>query len=202
MIDCYCLCCHKSLRYENDLLSMFYVDDVICSKCRDCLKYKPISFNLNGLKVNSLYPYDGHVRELLIQYKESKDEALFPIFLWPHINKLRKKYKSYTLIPVPSSSERNKDRGFKTVEEIFGCLNLEFADVLEKTSNVNQKHLHQSERHKIKSYIRFKDTCLHGKKILLVDDIVTTGETLKACYKLLKPHCKELKALTIAYTKR
>lgn len=203
MIDCYCLCCQRSLRYEDSLMSFFYVDDVICSQCRSMLRYKPAFFRLGKLKVHSLYPYEGLTRELLIQYKESRDEALFPLFLWPYIKELRRKYKKHLLVPIPSSREKMKERGFKTVQQLFGCLSLPYLEILSKSGDISQKGLHQSERSKISRHLKLH--VAEGQrfgKILLVDDIVTTGETMKAAYSLLSGHCDEISALSISYVRR
>ena len=43
---------------------------------------------------------------------------------------------------------------------------------------------------------------LSNKKILLVDDIITTSGSIVACYNLLKGRCKRIEVLVLCYNKR
>ena len=58
-------------------------------------------------------------------------------------------------------------------------------------------------RKNIKDIIEIdKNTSLKDKKILLVDDIMTTGSTLLTCVELLRKHCaRKIEILVIAKTK-
>lgn len=97
------------------------------------------------------------------------------------------------MVPIPLSKERIKQRGFNQTEAIFysWCVHQEFSwqDCLERTRNTEaQWHLHQKERREnIKKAFQLKGSIdLTGKKILLVDDIYTTGSTLKEGAHMLK----------------
>lgn len=202
MIENVCLCCGKKLRLECSLLEMIYVDDVICKSCRNRLMPYPKRLKLGKYDAFGIYPYEGFAREMMIQYKEYNDEALKSIFLYQQIKELRKKYHDYVIVPIPSSKENLAKRGFDQVSEIFSFLGLPIRHVLEKTQNVSQKELDYKERRNIYKILSIKNTVeIENKKVLLVDDILTTGNTLKAAIRLLEPYCKRVDVIVICYNK-
>ena len=73
---------------------------------------------------------------------------------------------------------------------------------LKKVGDVKQTTLDYAQRQSVKeriSYVGPKD--LSGKKILLVDDVFTTGATIKACQALIeKRHPKTIQILVMSKT--
>lgn len=202
MIDCYCLWCGRSLRRESSLKHMFYVDDVICESCRDKISYRPKTITVDGIRVSSMFVYEGLIREMIIQYKELSDEALFPIFLFPFINELRRKYRDHTLVCIPSSSVNNEKRGFRAVDKMFGVLNLPEVRMFEKKDDYDQKKTDFQKRHEIRNHLIYSPQKARNNKVLLVDDILTTGETIKAAHSFLAASGYRVKVLTTCYNKR
>ncbi len=187
MTDYRCLWCHRSLRTQGSFLNLFFVDDVLCDECRQKMDVRKRTVDLGVFRADCLYIYEDLVRNMIIQYKEMFDEALFPVFLWPAVRELRRKYRNHVLVPVPSSQKNNEKRGFRAVDRMFSLLELPLADVLAKNEGPDQKDLDLHQRSQVGKSIVLKKE-IRGERILLVDDIVTTGETLKACYRLLSPH--------------
>lgn len=94
---------------------------------------------------------------------------------------------------VPADKKSLRQRGFNQAEELAKELavyiNLPYISVLEKYKrNVPQHTLKRSERLKnVRGVFRVpKNYSLKNKNILLVDDIITTGNTLGECARMLK----------------
>ena len=111
------------------------------------------------------------------------------------------------IIPVPISKKRNKQRGYNQslliARELSKKANIELVNnCLYKTKNViEQSKLSKEERiENIQDVYEIKrQGKLANKKILLVDDIFTTGSTANECCKMLnKANAKEIYVLTIA----
>lgn len=109
-------------------------------------------------------------------------------------------FKSYdTIIPVPISKKRKKERGYNQslliAKELVKQVNKEkktlslCVDALEKIKNiVPQSTLDKENRlQNVQGVYQLKNKeQLIGKKILLIDDIYTTGSTVRECAKVLQ----------------
>ncbi len=188
---------------KEDYSSIFFQTDIICRSCRQKLGYFPIDICLDNLKIHSLYPYQDFTREMLLQYKEGKDEALAPIFLYNHIDKLNRIYKDYVMIEIPSSIQKIEERGFHHVGLAFSFLNIPQIDILRKKDNILQKNTAYEKRNEIINSFELISEKIIDKNILLIDDIITSGNSLLSAYQLIAPFCnREIKALTISYNRR
>lgn len=98
------------------------------------------------------------------------------------------------LIPVPLGKRKLRERGYNQSEEITKILSGKWglplvANCLEKIkATKSQMELSGSEREQnLKGAFAVKNAGqILGKKILLVDDVYTTGATLEECAKVLK----------------
>ncbi|MBQ7891159.1 MAG: hypothetical protein IJ359_03290 [Erysipelotrichaceae bacterium] len=181
------------MKFDQGLLHMFITKDVICDVCREKMSIVGHSFKLETLSCESVYVYDGIMKDMLVQYKELMDEALFPVFLYPFITYIRKKYKGYTLVIVPSSNSALSKRGFSHVEKMFGIMDMKMISCFVK-DEVEQKHKSQIERKEIENHIHLVGT-LPNTPLLLIDDVCTTGSTLLAMYHQVQNHPYPVKAL-------
>ena len=111
-------------------------------------------------------------------------------------------YKGYVIVPAPSSKIDDEKRGFNHVMEIYKSLGLPILPVLEKNSADKQSSKSKKKRLNIDKIIEGKNIeILYGKKVLVVDDIFTTGATMFKCVELVKEgRPKDIKALVVAKT--
>lgn len=152
-----------------------------------------------GLKILTFYPYKDFGRGLLLQYKDGKDRWLAPVFLKPYEFLLRLRYHNYVFIGAPSSQDMLQIRGYYPVYEILKAIDLKTdTGVLMKTENVKQSLQDGKLRKSIKDYIVIHNLeFVRNKKVVLFDDLVTTGSTLRACYDLLIPHVDKLAVIAL-----
>jgi len=110
------------------------------------------------------------------------------------------------LIPVPLHPSRERERGYNQskilAEEISKLCSLPLLDkvLLRKKKTKDQTNLLPEERERnVKGAFRVSDNLvLKGKRVLLVDDVMTTGATLEECSKVLKEAgAKEVAGATV-----
>jgi ComF family protein len=110
-------------------------------------------------------------------------------------------------MPVPISKKRLKQRGYNQsslfAKELAKYLQIEYEEkILIKIKDNNaQSSLNEKERVKnVHGVYRIKNKQkIYNKKILIVDDIFTTGNTVNECAKLLiENKAKNVGVFTIA----
>ena len=125
------------------------------------------------------------------------------VFLNLFSNEIKTIYKGYKLIPIPSYENDDQIRGFNHVVETFGLLGLKMLNILEKTAHHKQAEKNAKSRKEIVKFLAIKNHInLSKEKVLLVDDIYTTGSTMKTAINLIeKLNPREIKVLVLAKTK-
>lgn len=152
-------------------------EDILCIQCRR-------QFSLAN-HPHVLYLYNDFLRAMLFQYKAMGDLVLAPLFLMDYQKKLKRRYRGYVIVLAPSLQEDNFKRGFASLPWMFRSLGLPMISPFQKTSHYKQAT--SKHRENIKEVIAFKENVyLKGKKLLLVDDVMTSGYTIKTCIQLLE----------------
>lgn len=137
--------------------------------------------------------YNDKIRKIILDYKFNEKPYLYNTFSTFIKNNIL--FDNYDLvIPVPISINRYKTRGYNQsyliAKNIAKNLNLKVKNnILYKTKNNNmQSSLDKGRREEnVKGVyqIRNKNEIIN-KKILLIDDIFTTGATANECSRVLK----------------
>ena len=159
-------------------------------------------FHIDGVKGLAIFPYKNKVKDMIYQLKGCNDYEMKYVFLSMFKKELKTRYKNYILIPSPSHKNAYEERGFNQVVEIFSLLGLPYLELLEKTEDISQHNLGFKERIQVSKIIKLaKKVDLTGKKVLLVDDIVTTGSTIKSSINLIRElNPKMIEILVVAKT--
>lgn len=154
--------------------------------------------------------YENIVRDKIISYKFGEKSYLYKTFSKIIINnkKIYRFIKLYDIIiPVPMHKNKEAVRGYNqsslVAKEIAKNIRIEFRkDVLIKTRDTKvQSSLNKAQREEnVKNCFEIiNKEIIKNKKIILIDDIYTTGNTVNECSKVLKlAGAKEILVITIA----
>lgn len=146
-------------------------------------------------------PYPSRAKDDLLSYhiwgfKKWKNYA-YPLGRGLEVT-VRALYKgllgSTIMVPIPLHPEKLKERGYNQSLELAnvvgGCLNIQVKEVLSKTRNVDMRTLNWEERRDaVEGLYSLQNNAIdeiQGQKVLLIDDVVTTGFTVSECAPLLK----------------
>lgn len=137
--------------------------------------------------------YEDVLKDRMLAYKFN-DKKYLKDFFAQELARCLYSVQVDLVIGVPIAKERLKERGYNQTNliarEISKKLNIEYIpDLLVKIKNTeHQSKLSKSERQfNIKNCFKVADIYnVTDKKILLIDDIFTTGATVNECSKMLK----------------
>ncbi len=166
--------------------------------CDECAKqFTDITYHTyakGGYLTVSAVPYTGIFAQGIIRFKKEHQYAyqLARIMAEAIINEYRN--ETFDLITyVPLHPKKHEERGYNQSEllaqELSQLLSIPVEATLKKTRNNQPQHSlkNASEREKnVKGAYRLTSkTSAKGKNILLIDDIITTGNTLGECARVL-----------------
>ena len=188
--------------------------EYLCKKCEikiSYLKKDKITKVVNEDFKYLLYCYDykNEIRDKLISFKFNDKPELCETFVKLLLNnkKICRFLESCDIIiPVPMYKEKQTIRGYNQTEliakKVSKELNIELKNALTKQRDtMMQSSLNAEERKEnvINTYECDKSQKIFGKKVVLFDDIYTTGSTARECAKQLKKSgAKEIAVLIIA----
>lgn len=160
---------------------------------------KPLKNAIQKLKYSWIEELANTLVNITIEYWAKKGT-----FLLDQIKK--DKGKNWIVVPVPLHKRRQNSRGFNQAELIaknFGSkLNIEVVNALLRTKNTKPQVSQDaySRKQNIKNAFSYNTKYLvRNTNVLLVDDVWTTGSTLRECaYILKRGGAKTVWALTIA----
>jgi competence protein ComFC len=157
-----------------------------------------------------IFEYQGIIRKILLNYKFNDRAYLYKTitnFLLKN-KKIFPFFKSYdTIVPVPISKKRKKERGYNQsaliAKEIARNIEIEYnkQSLYKKKNIIEQSKLNKEQRQiNIQGvYELYNHKKIKNKKILLVDDIYTTGSTVNECCRILsQAQPKKIGILTLA----
>lgn len=180
-------------------------DDFICDKCSSCLTPFPDGVCQKCGKVKCIcnsekvycdrsfvcFYYEGLAREGILSLKDGHKEFGY------YLGKLLGERISVSgldadcVIPVPMSDKKRRTRGYNQAEVIarqiadINRIPL-FNNIIFKKDSAEQHTLSRTERMKNVSGFYGGSALLYNKKLILCDDVITTGATVNRCAGILK----------------
>ena len=186
-----CLCCGVPLADESDY----------CNRCQ----YERGAF----VKNRSPLVYEGETRKIIYSLKFGKKKYLAQTLGALMADEfLKDNMEADIIVYVPMTEAEEKKRGFNQsellAEEVGRRLNIAVLPALVKIKETKaQKELGGKERaQNLEGAFVCVFEQVNNRKILLIDDIFTTGATANECAKvLLKAKAREVNVLTAAVAK-
>ncbi|KMJ59004.1 hypothetical protein AB685_07985 [Bacillus sp. LL01] len=159
--------------------------------CFDCHRWERETETAGTLQMNrSVFSYNEPMQEVLALYKFRGDAILVEAFSkdFRQTYDLFFKKEQRMLIPIPLSDERLYERGFNQSLLLAKLLSsTEIIEPLAKTDSVKQsKKIRRERLQQENPFSVIEPQKVEGKKILLIDDIYTTGTTIRMAAKVLK----------------
>ena len=206
--ECSCSICGRKIDREYELDEVDGINNIQTRimKCRECIKH-PHFFT----KSVSPLSYEGDIKRAIYDFKYNGKHHLYKLFGKLMVKSIVDNDLEYVdiIVPIPLHKDREKRRGFNQATLLSKYISKDLKVNLvtnnlirsKKTKALNQ--LDRAERMKnILGVFDIKDKSIFiQKKILLVDDIYTTGTTVDECAKLLLDNgAKEVFVVTLAVT--
>ncbi len=187
--------------------------DSCCDDCKNSIKrdfiMKNIFVKYKAIKCVSIFEYDGIVRESIIKFK-FRDRKPYAKQFGIELAELINKYYNYvsfdimTCIPITFKKRlaRGYNQSYEILKETRNLVKIPCKELLYKNRNTLDQHKlsAKARTENVKGAFSVKSSeDVKGKAILLFDDIITTGNTMKeACLTLLNAGAKELYCATLA----
>lgn len=187
-----------------------YCGKVICKNeyaCESCKKQFPhtslVTYAVGGYKCVCHFPYDGIFAKAVKNFKFYGNAAFAKSFAFVLVQSIIEIYKDEHfdfITSVPMHIKQKKQRGYNQSEllakECALILNIPYVEALNKSKqNKIQHSIKAPQRGKnVKGVYKVTDKSLiQGKNLLIIDDIITTGNTLGECSKtLIEGGCKKV----------
>lgn len=211
------------IKFIEKLLNLIYIqpcyfckstkdDSLICKRCYNKIHFMPPAV-FREVKNSKLYAcclYDEIIKTLIKDLKYKNQKKLAPLqaqLMYEYWQELNIK-EEFLILPVPIHKQRRKERKYNHMDLVAD----EFAKLTGFNTNNNflirikdtqkQFKLHKTERIKnIKNAfdINTNEQIEKDKKLLIIDDITSSGITLEEIIKVLnKNGYKNIMALTLA----
>jgi len=196
-----CLICGEPVLKTPSPFHLFSAS-CVCPACLDKFRRLDRHTTISGYPLTILYAYDEFFKSLLYQYKGLYDFALKDAFLPLDLPRLKDTYKHHIVVPAPSASDANTERGFEHCRDIARTFSNHVFTGLCKTRPYKQALLTYEERSHVKDVIAIKNgEFLRHQKLLMFDDVITSGSTMRACISLCETYAPESIDVLVLSTK-
>jgi len=177
------------------------------ARCGACLKDCP-----PYMLARSAFTYDGPLLSAIHHFKYNNRTSLAPTLGRLAAKALRGINENYDkIIPIPLHKNRLKSRGFnqslllareilRQEQKLSKKPELDYLNLIRQKDTRSQIELKGKAREiNVKgAFAVLNKDGFKGKKILLIDDVYTTGATIKECSRMLSDSGAEVFALTLA----
>ena len=177
-----CLACYSSFEMIGEEHCPNCHKKGVSTSCKDCQFWCQEGIDV---KHQAIFVYNQAMKDFFSRYKFDGDYILRKVFA-KILRDFLIKYKDYHFILIPLSPERYAKRGFNQVAGLIEAAGFSHLDVLGKREEKASSSKNRSERLATELPFFIKEDSRIPKKILLIDDIYTTGATVNRVKSMLE----------------
>lgn len=177
--------------------SLINATRIACEKCYDEIrrKHSPIPSGAKGFRCISTFVYDGRVRRMILRMKYHDRTQYIPQIAELLTADVENAYNGeefdfITAVPMYRKDLRNRgyNQSALLAKELGKRLELPYLETIEKIKRTKKQHHLKYKERKTNLNGAFKlidKDAVKGKRILIIDDIITSGFTLGKCCNVL-----------------
>ena len=209
----FCVGCNQEGTWlcSNCKQKIVIVSSQVCPGCgrlslygRYCLKHRK-GKSLKGI-ISTAYFEEGPTKEIIHNFKYNSILEFGPFLGKVMAEKLTGvSKKNLVITSVPLHPKRFAQRGYNQAEILAKVVSsqskISYLDLLKKIKKTKRQVglLGKYRRRNLSGVFKFIGKDIKGKKIIIIDDISTTGTTLNECARILKEAgAKEVWGLVVA----
>ena len=179
---------NKNLPRCNNCGKILVSEESICTECKE----NPVINSLD--KVYPMFSYRLWNKEILFKWKLQGYRNFAYLFSKKILEIYFEEFSDFVIVPVPPRPNKIKNHGWDQIDDLVKFIQLQskikVMNLLKRTETEQQKKLNREQRlsHKGSAFVinkKFENKEL-PKKVLIIDDILTTGITLENCALALK----------------
>jgi predicted amidophosphoribosyltransferase len=180
----------SQLVFPQRCIGCLSLGPAICSLCRVAWHPHLYTTHVENLVVTSAILYSPIAARILIAAKE-RNQSSADILIIDALRHLVKNYRgnlaNLTLIPIPSSKNSARKRGRNFIVDICDELDISYSNILFHQRRVRDQsglNAHERKQNLVGAFGVESRARIYGD-IVLIDDVVTTGSTLREAYRAL-----------------
>jgi ComF family protein len=184
------------LIYPSRCLACGILSQDLCTSCREEWRFQTFRTRIDNLLVISSAPYNSVAKQILLASKEDGIRQGDDLLVLALENSLRQfshfDITPSTLVPIPSSRKSNRKRGRDFVCDIASRLGESSSHSVQSLLIHDRRILDQSglsavsRAENVKEAFRVLVHHARPRQVILVDDLLTTGATLREAARTLE----------------